>query len=612
VAIWPVVKAVAVALLKHEELDRASLSEVVDPFGDIYGPVFVVQQQHGLMPPPVMCGPVALAHPEQQGYPKIIEPLTGAGRAPSRRRATDAARALAVLERRGATRADREGEVQEGRPLVILVPNVPDLNRRCRRLLRWVYAYSIQQKDGQVWTCATDVPELAEMVGGADQKVVDEILEWLRLVGYLGLSTPTSFSASIDGLALGRSTSLLDERFPLPSDQERVYERNELARNVLKVLHRHRLDKGTPAAPKQQTAVASGLSVEDYISAAKRLQDKGLANMPGPGAVVISSKGIALVEGHDDSALDEILPVGPPKTAPGGGGHLSIAPQATLAVAAPLPLAPEDLKLNQNARTVFSLLITGYIQAKGRRFDLQFNDPRLLNLIGAPEDARAAAVHLISKQLAKWAHSDSCTIGQRGIELRGHMADLDDILPIKPVAPKTAPPASVGPEVVAAFAEVMKIAGKFFADSALKRIALRDVAELGKALHHEMHKSTAMLSGSLAEAFLLDACDRNPKVAASYMKQAGDYPGKASLDMLVSIATGENLIGDLGQNFAKAVTNYRDLIHPDRERRTNPTVDDAMAGALVMLLRLVARDLQVASDEGRLKRFADKQLGGGT
>jgi hypothetical protein len=47
-AVWPSVKAVANALLDHEELDRAGLDDVLAD-ADIFGPVFAVQRGHGLL-----------------------------------------------------------------------------------------------------------------------------------------------------------------------------------------------------------------------------------------------------------------------------------------------------------------------------------------------------------------------------------------------------------------------------------------------------------------------------------------------------------------------------------------------------------------------------------
>jgi hypothetical protein len=49
-AVWPAVKAVAEALLRHEELDREGFREAVGDT-DLFTPVFAVQRAHGLLPP---------------------------------------------------------------------------------------------------------------------------------------------------------------------------------------------------------------------------------------------------------------------------------------------------------------------------------------------------------------------------------------------------------------------------------------------------------------------------------------------------------------------------------------------------------------------------------
>ena len=48
-AVWPSVKALAKALLVHDEFDREGLDEVIGD-ADIYLPVFAVQRAHGLLP----------------------------------------------------------------------------------------------------------------------------------------------------------------------------------------------------------------------------------------------------------------------------------------------------------------------------------------------------------------------------------------------------------------------------------------------------------------------------------------------------------------------------------------------------------------------------------
>ena len=47
VAVWPIVRSVAAALLKHEELNRGQLFKAMDGL-ELYKPVFAVQEAHGL------------------------------------------------------------------------------------------------------------------------------------------------------------------------------------------------------------------------------------------------------------------------------------------------------------------------------------------------------------------------------------------------------------------------------------------------------------------------------------------------------------------------------------------------------------------------------------
>lgn len=54
--LWPAVKALAKALLVHEEMDRDAIDEVIGPH-DIYIPVFRIQRVHGLLPDTVPPSP---------------------------------------------------------------------------------------------------------------------------------------------------------------------------------------------------------------------------------------------------------------------------------------------------------------------------------------------------------------------------------------------------------------------------------------------------------------------------------------------------------------------------------------------------------------------------
>ncbi|WP_437728066.1 hypothetical protein [Sorangium sp. So ce861] len=143
-------------------------------------------------------------------------------------------------------------------------------------------------------------------------------------------------------------------------------------------------------------------------------------------------------------------------------------------------------------------------------------------------------------------------------------------------------------------------------DDDFREIVERDLGELEAALTHGMHKSTALLAGSIAEAILIDLCDRNRTMASSYMKQREPFPEKASLDKLIEIDRGEGLIEPLTETMANAVREHRDLIHPDRERRSRPKVDAATVGALMSLLRLVAGEVEAAIVDKRVDQYEAK------
>jgi hypothetical protein len=73
--VWPSVKALAGALLEHEELDGDGLDEALDE-ADIYAPVFAVQRTHGLLEKSApVTGPDTKS---ETGFPCASEPTHGA------------------------------------------------------------------------------------------------------------------------------------------------------------------------------------------------------------------------------------------------------------------------------------------------------------------------------------------------------------------------------------------------------------------------------------------------------------------------------------------------------------------------------------------------------
>lgn len=162
--------------------------------------------------------------------------------------------------------------------------------------------------------------------------------------------------------------------------------------------------------------------------------------------------------------------------------------------------------------------------------------------------------------------------------------------------------------VAAAVASVWNVAGSDF--SWMRDVSLRDVAgadfrELQVCTVAGALKATLLLAGSVTEAMLLDALERNTKITRTYFKRPDDFPEKASLEQLVTAARGEGLLTTTA-DVAPIMRAHRDLIHPNRMRAGNVVVDEHTVQVVDGLMRLIARDLRQAADTGRLDAFEKK------
>ncbi|XXY16790.1 hypothetical protein WME88_51995 [Sorangium sp. So ce216] len=329
-------------------------------------------------------------------------------------------------------------------------------------------------------------------------------------------------------------------------------------------------------------------SPAQFRAAVDWLISKGLARSVNRGSFTITPHGVSASD--DENLLDELLPV---------------PPQLPVQAAGTSCAAKDVYELNAIARRLLAFLHRWHLNAAGGPFHVGPCDETFQVCELNEATYREAAGRLVSKTLAKPAGAgDMITITRRGVDVAENDGSLDRELPIAPR--ERAGPPGIALEVASALAEVRKIAPSLMIDDVLRAIVERDLRELEAALMHGLHKSTALLAGSITEAVLLDFCDRNRLIAQTYMKQRETFPEKVSLEKLIDIAGKEGLIKELASSLAVAVKNYRDLIHPDRERRTQPAVDDAMGGALVALLRLIVRDLRDASDDGRVGAYETK------
>jgi hypothetical protein len=290
----------------------------------------------------------------------------------------------------------------------------------------------------------------------------------------------------------------------------------------------------------------------------------------------------------DPNLLDRELPTPAMGRDTGGRSHDAMA---------------EVLELNAAGRRLLAYLHGWHVRACGGPFHV---GPcrETFDACGFDENQyMSAARWLVSKGLGKWSGLGGVvTITDDGVDVAQDEDLLDRELPL---APRRAPPAEIPRDVADNLKEVRRTALDFVADTELRDILARDIEELEAAIAGGLHKSTALLAGSIVEAMLVDVIDQRRDLAQAYMGKK-KFPAEASIDHLVGIGIAEQLIDKLAEAVASSIKDYRDLIHPDRERRSRVRLDGASTGALVALLRLVVRSLHDAHQDGRISAYLNK------
>src|SRR5262249_13115891 len=110
-------------------------------------------------------------------------------------------------------------------------------------------------------------------------------------------------------------------------------------------------------------------------------------------------------------------------------------------------------------------------------------------------------------------------------------------------------------------------------DSVYREGVHRDLDELRSTISARSNKATMLICGSILEAVVLDVLARRPDKVAPFDKQR-KFPDRMSLAELIYIVgkpellDGRNaLLTASATGTASAITNHRDLIHPQREVR---------------------------------------------
>lgn len=134
----------------------------------------------------------------------------------------------------------------------------------------------------------------------------------------------------------------------------------------------------------------------------------------------------------------------------------------------------------------------------------------------------------------------------------------------------------------------------FMNEIVLRQLVERDYAELQRIKHIHATKSRFVLGGGVIEALLLDALMADATVAAS--TSAGRKENrpieKWTLSSLLAASQEMGIIDQSAEFFARSVKEFRNLVHPGREWRSNFRVGKEEAEIAEKVLAIVIRDLE--------------------
>jgi hypothetical protein len=161
---------------------------------------------------------------------------------------------------------------------------------------------------------------------------------------------------------------------------------------------------------------------------------------------------------------------------------------------------------------------------------------------------------------------------------------------------------SAGPSVnsvgAAAAADAVPPDFRFMGNANLKKIVERDYAELRGVRTIAAAKSRYVLCGGLIEGLLLDVLLQNEtgaKSSSKAPKSKGGSQAKAleewNLGELIDVAVELKIIETDAQQFSHGVRNYRNLIHPGKEMRSNQKVAREEAEISEKVLEIIIREL---------------------
>lgn len=133
----------------------------------------------------------------------------------------------------------------------------------------------------------------------------------------------------------------------------------------------------------------------------------------------------------------------------------------------------------------------------------------------------------------------------------------------------------------------------FINDAQLREIIERDFSEIQRSFISECWKSVIILCGGAIEAILTDLIIANETQAIASAKA----PDKADitrwdLSDLINVAVDLKLVSAGVEKLSHPIREYRNLVHPGKEIRSELTFDAEEAKIALEVLNIVYRDLR--------------------
>lgn len=132
----------------------------------------------------------------------------------------------------------------------------------------------------------------------------------------------------------------------------------------------------------------------------------------------------------------------------------------------------------------------------------------------------------------------------------------------------------------------------FVQDPRLRQIIQRDYSDFVKAQVAKIFKPSLVLLGGILEALLFDALKQNEAKALAASKAEKRAVEDWRLETLIEVAVEISLVSEGVRGIGHSVREFRNLVHPGRERRGDYVMSDLEVEVTEKILRIVIRDLK--------------------